>query len=163
MACLACGRNFHDECENGSCASCHPDLIKLEKSISMIGIGVGAPIKDPKNIKDRHSTGRKRAAMLYPIFRDQECAWRGKKNCGGGIPIIGCIAGLQRDLHHGPVKDTLRNEPTNIHKICKNCHARWHAVNDPTYNEEEWNKTSHQPEIADGIELLANEAYWRVK
>jgi len=162
MGCPSCGRGFHNECEKG-CANCHPDLIKLAKSITTIGNSRGAPIKDPKDVRDRHSTGRKRAGHLYPIFRDKPCEWRGKKNVGGGHPIIGCINGFQRHRHHGPVKDTLRNEPTNVHRICTNCHARWHAVNDPLYDEEEYDKLPHTPEEANEIELMANEAEWKLK
>lgn len=144
---------------------CHPDIIKAAKSLGVISSepNQGAPIKNPEDVKDRLSTGRKRAAVQYPLFRDQPCEWQGKKNCGGGTPIVGCINGLQQHRHHGPVKDTLRNEPTNIHRICNNCHARWHAVNDPIYNEEEYNKLPHQPQPAEELELIANEAYWRIK
>lgn len=161
MGCIACGRGFHDECEKG-CINCHAEIDRVVNSI--ISIGRGAPTKDPEKVTDRHSTGRKRAAQLYPIFKEKDCEWRGKKNCGGGTaPIIGCINGLQRHRHHGPVKDTLRNEPGNVHRICTNCHRRWHAVNDPLYNEEEYNRLPHSPEEATDLELAANEAEWRLK
>ncbi len=164
MGCPACGRGFHDECEKG-CTNCHPDVIKIAKSLSNIGSGngVGAPTKNPEDVKDKFSTGRKRAAQLYPLFKDKPCDWQGQKNCGGGSPIVGCINGMQQDRHHGPVKQVLRNEPGNVHRICKNCHARWHAINDPIYDEDEWDKTEHKPEPAEAVELLANEAYWRIK
>jgi hypothetical protein len=162
MGCPGCGRGFHDECENGSCEDCHVDISQLVKSFK-VGTGRGAPTKDPENVTDRHSTGRKRAAQLYPIFKDKPCEWQGKKNCGGGTPIVGCIKNLQRDRHHGPIKDTLRNEPGNVHRICKSCHNRWHAVNDPIYNEEQYASLPHRPEDADELELLANESYWRLK
>lgn len=163
MACPSCGRGFHDECET-YCVDCHPETISIITKISATGGGLGAPTKDPENVTDRHSTGRKRAAQLYPLFKDKPCEWQGKKNCGGGpSPIVGCLAGKQLHRHHGPVKDTLRNEPGNVHRICHNCHARWHAVNDPIYNEEEYNKLPHSPEEATPIELAANEAYWRTK
>lgn len=164
MACLACGRGFHSECLNG-CNNCHPDYAQITRSLQTIGGGrySGAPVKDPESVKDRHSTGRKRAAQLYPIFRGNPCEWQGKKNCGGGHSIVGCIEGLQQDRHHGPVKDTLRNEPGNVHRICKKCHNRWHAVNDPLYDEEEYNKLPHNPEEATELELLTSEAEWRLK
>lgn len=162
MACHSCGRGFHDECILG-CAICHADNDQLVKSFTFRSGSVGAPIKNPKSIRDRMSTGRKRAAQLYPIFENKPCEWRGQKNCGGGTPIVGCINGLQVDCHHGPVKDPLRNEPGNVHRICKSCHNRWHAVNDPLYNEEEYDKTTHAPELADEIELVASEAKWRMK
>lgn len=162
MACVACGRGFHNECEVG-CESCHDDLEQKAKTLRLVGAGRGAPTKDPKDIGDPYSTGRKRAAIQYPLFRTNPCEWRGKKNCGGGTPITGCMKGLQQDRHHGPVKNPLRNEPGNVHRICKPCHNRWHAVNDPIYDEKTYDDTIHDPEPATEIELLANEAYWSMK
>ncbi len=167
MGCLSCGQGFHDECEE-DCVTCHPDIIKtssIGRSLTNIGTGHrGAPTKNPEDVKDKFSTGRKRAAQLYPLFKDKPCEWQGKKNCGGGpSPIIGCVNGLQQHRHHGPVKQVLRNEPGNVHRICNHCHARWHAVNDPIYDEYLYNKHPHSPEIADEMELLANEAKWRLK
>jgi hypothetical protein len=161
MGCPSCGRGFHDECENG-CANCHPEVIH---SITRVGSGAGRgqPLKDPDKVTDPYSTGRKRAAIQYPLFKTNPCEWRGKKNCGGGNAIVGCISGLQQDRHHGPVKNPLRNEPGNVHRICKNCHARWHATNDPDYDELKWDNTIHAPELATEVELLANEMQWRVK
>jgi hypothetical protein len=92
-------------------------------------------------LKDQQSTGRKRAAKLYPIDRTAPCEWRGKANCGGGeYPILGCANGLQTDRHHGPDKSVVNNEQGNVHRICKYCHNRWHAKNDPGYD---WNKTNY--------------------
>lgn len=160
MGCRSCGRGFHNECELG-CEICHEPVDRAIKSIT--GHSRGAPTKDPDKVSDVLSTGRKRAAQLYPIFKDKPCEWQGQKDCGGGQPIIGCIDGLQIDRHHGPVKNPLRNEPGNVHRICKFCHNRWHAVNDPIYNEEEYDKTTHSPEPADELELLANKAYWSLR
>ena len=166
MPCTACGRFFHDECEYDDCDECHPDYKKIAKSLTESGHShgeVGRPTKDPEDVTDKLSTGRKRAAQLYPLYRENKCEWQGKKNCGGGSSIVGCIEGLQVHRHHGPVKDTLRNEPGNVHRICNNCHARWHAVNDPLYNEEDYNEKPHAPVVAEEIELIANEAYWRTR
>ena len=160
MGCLACGRGFHAECERG-CSKCHVTIQEATKSIS-IGSGKGAPIKDPDTIQDRLSTGRKRAAKLYPIYKAQPCEWRGKKNCGGGTPIVGCLKGFQQDRHHGPVKDPLRNEPGNVHRICKFCHNRWHVVNDPLYDAEAYDETVHDPQPATEDELILNEMQWRI-
>lgn len=124
----------------------------------------GAPLKDPEKITDPYSTGRKRAATQYPLFKTNPCEWRGKKNCGGGLePITGCINGLQQDRHHGPVKNPLRNEPGNVHRICKYCHNRWHENNNSIYDEEIYSKLLHTPEPATELELLANEANWKLK
>jgi hypothetical protein len=163
MGCPSCGRGFHNECRKCIKGKCHSATGGLVKSLSTIG-GKGAPVKDPNSVRDRHSTGRKRAAQIYPIFEGKPCEWRGKKNCGGGTkPIIGCINGIQVDRHHGPVKDTLRNEPGNVHRICKSCHNRWHALNDSIYNEEENEKLPHKPQEADELTLLAGEAEWKLK
>lgn len=164
MGCPSCGRGFHNECELG-CGLCHQDADESVKSFKRsITYGTGAPTKSPEDVTDRHSTGRKRAAQLYPIFKNKSCEWQGLKDCGGGPkPIVGCIDGKQTHCHHGPVKDTLRNEPGNVHRICVKCHNRWHAVNDPIYNEEEYDKLPHNPKPADEIELAANEAYWKLK
>lgn len=162
MACIYCGQGFHDECENG-CDNCHGNEDKAFKSIVTLSGGRGAPLKNPEDVKDKFSTGRKRAAVHWPIFKDKPCEWQGKKNCGGGQPIIGCLKGLQVDRHHGPVKQVLRNEPGNVHRICKKCHNRWHAVNDPIYNEEEYEKLPHQPQAATELEILANEADWSIR
>lgn len=159
MSCLACGRLFHDECENGDCSNCHEDYEKLEKAIGHTGRG--QPVKEDPN--DPYSTGRKRAAVKYPLMRTNPCEWRGKKNCGGGTPITGCIKGLQQDRHHGPIKNPLRNELGNVHRICKFCHNRWHAVNDSIYDELVYAETKHEPELATELELMANEMEWRMK
>lgn len=97
-------------------------------------------------LKDQQSTGRKRAARLYPLNREAPCEWQGKSNCGGGPkPIVGCQNGLQEARHHGPDKSVSNNEVGNVHRICHSCHYRWHAANDDTYD---WNKTEiyvHNP------------------
>lgn len=86
-------------------------------------------------LKDQQSTGRKRAARLYPLNREQSCEWRGKVRMGGGdSPILGCLDGKQQARHHGPDKNTLNNDPGNVHRICHTCHNRWHASNDPDYD-----------------------------
>jgi hypothetical protein len=100
--------------------------------------------KDPAEMLDPRSTGRKRAAEIAPIFTDMVCEWAYLKFAGGGVvPIIGCDGNLLRgqtkegdggDLHHGPDKNTLNNTPgVNLHRICKSCHHTWHGVNDPFY------------------------------
>ena len=66
---------------------------------------IGRPKKDKSSIKDLQSTGRKRAAELWPITDGMACEWKGLLNAGGGIePIIGCIGNPATDRHHGPDK-----------------------------------------------------------
>jgi hypothetical protein len=157
VSCTSCGRGFHDECDFG-CEDCHEEQEAKVKTLNRIG----APTKDNKAVNDPYSTGRKRAAIKFPIHPTNPCEWRGKKNCGGGTPIIGCIDGRQIDRHHGPIKNPLCNEFGNVHRICKHCHNRWHVVNDLIYDEMEYAKTTHEPEPATELELLANDAYWKV-
>ena len=169
MGCVSCGRGFHSECKKCCKNKCHGTVNKLASTLIGTpvtkGVGRGAGVKNPDDVKDRHSTGRKRAAQLYPIFSpDDPCEWRMKKNCGGGEkPIVGCLKGTQEDRHHGPVKDTLRNEPGNVHRICKLCHNRWHADNDSIYDPEKNNKLPHSPEEATELEVLASDAEWKMR
>lgn len=101
--------------------------------------------KRDQSLKDQQSTGRKRAARAYPLDRSAPCEWQGLELVGGGItPILGCgiikdgvitaAPGLQQNRHHGPDKNTLNNEPGNVHRICARCHNEWHAKNDTDYD-----------------------------
>ena len=99
---------------------------------------------------DPLSTGRHRAAIRIPQeYFDTKpiCAWAGLAAAGGGVrPIIGCRGNVATDRHHGPDKSVLNNDDdleffgTNLHAICGNCHARWHAVNDKSYLPPGWKK-----------------------
>ena len=92
--------------------------------------------KDLADYKDPVSTGRKRAAEMYPISPGMVCEWAGLKKAGGGVvPIIGCLGRPASDRHHGPDKNTMNNAPGNLHRICDYCHNTWHAYNDPHYGE----------------------------
>lgn len=92
--------------------------------------------KDIDQYKDPISTGRKRAAQMYPIEVGMVCEWAGLAKAGGGVkPIIGCLGRPASDRHHGPDKNTMNNAPNNVHRICDYCHNTWHAVNDPHYGE----------------------------
>jgi len=169
MPCSACGRGFHDECYS-ECSNCH---LQAEQ--------VSFAPEELKSYKDRRSTGRKQAAIMYPIIcrncdrpttkrnRDEEpcscnnritdlCEWQGKKDCGGGvIPIVGCAEGRQVDRHHGPIKDPMVNEVGNVHRICSVCHQRYHHLND-----ESWSDTpGHNPSPATAEEVLENEIRWQ--
>lgn len=118
--------------------------------------------KDDSVLKDQQSTGRKRAAIMYPLDEEADCEWARKKNVGGNIPIVGCIDGKQQARHHGPDKNTLNNESGNVHRICHNCHNRWHAVNDPDYV---WGSIypAHEPGTATFKELVTNMTHWSTK
>lgn len=180
MGCINCGSGFHELCEECSCCKPKPssgttssvsgspsngghDSDKIEE-VAKVKLGKDSggsngprkrTYKSPENIKDPHSTGRKRAALLYPIVKDSPCEWRGLTNCGGGkYPIVGCIEGFQQDRHHGPNKDTLHNERENVHLICKHCHNIWHSQNDPNYDPESPKHKPHEPRKAEHIELV---------
>jgi len=106
----------------------------------------GRPVLDPSDIGDVKSTGRKRAAMLYPIFDGQLCEWSGLAFAGGGVvPIVGCDGNTISPTkegphaghrHHGPDKNTINNGPLNVHRICTSCHTYWHAQNNRYYEGE---------------------------
>src|ERR1043166_6676629 len=114
--CLACGRFLHDECETDPCC-CHGKKVSTELSLDTNPYNK-AIYKQDDDVRDPKSTGRKRAAQLYPINNADPCEWRGKRNCGGGTnPIIGCLQGFQIHRHHGPDKNTLNNSEGNVHRI----------------------------------------------
>jgi hypothetical protein len=169
MNCVPCGRGFHRECLT-KCKKCHPEAnvppAELEDKDSDNALAdqqEDSPRKPKKsNLKDPKSTGRKRAARLYPITPGDPCEWRGKKNCGGGLrPIVGCYEGNQQHLHHGPIKDTVRNELGNVHRICTSCHVHWHELNDLIYVQADYELLPHNPVEASDQELIQNTLEWK--
>lgn len=149
MSCIACGRDLHYECLKGLDDKC---CCKGTRDIEVVEPRSG-------NYKDDDaitiSAGRKRAAVEYKIYPEKDCEWRFKADCGGGLfPVVGCLNGKQANRHHGPVKDTSRNEPNNVHLICANCHNEWHAKNDEKYNEIVYNELPHKPRPMTAEEML---------
>ncbi len=172
-SCMPCKRQLHKACKGG-CDCTH------DSTISSDGPGESSQNDDispdrgntryrrADALKDQQSTGRKRAAELYPFvcqscggsrsthrslpkcecdaFSPAACEWRGQSNCGGGaVPILGCTNGFQTDRHHGPDKAVTNNENGNVHRICAFCHHAWHDRNNKTYD---WTNTvfhSHAP------------------
>jgi len=151
---MKCARGFPDDCLGGNCNGIqnndlqedehderydNDDSRENDEKSNEEATNKGTRVRRHKAdfaLKDQQSTGRKRAAKAYPLYRNESCEWRGKSNCGGGkFPIQGCSDGLQQCRHHGPDYDTLNNEEGNVHRICYNCHNRWHAANDATKNE----------------------------
>lgn len=142
MSCICCGRGFTGECE------CPESEIEIEF------LSTGGNQRRPDNTVGI-SAGRKRAAADYEVDKTKPCEWRFTKNAGGGLyPIIGCLNGFQVHRHHGPVKNTTRNERSNIHIICATCHNTWHAKNDAYYDETVYNELPHNPEPATLNEVL---------
>lgn len=146
--CIKCARGFCLEC--GSCPCCKGEISEFEVPVSAEKTRFS---KSSDELRDPKSTGRKRAAELYPLIPDAPCEWRGQKNCGGGrFPIVGCLNGIQTNRHHGPDKDTTNNSSGNLHRICAKCHQRWHWLNDYL--------PPHKPEKATPAEIAQSEMNW---
>lgn len=163
--CWPCVVGLHEEClratpvadaEGWLTCCCDRNDIPDARGVSFPGY------KDPSEITDNTSTGRKRAKALYPIFTGMVCEWAGLKYAGGGVaPIVGCdgntLAEVKRnidlpegitsrgDLHHGPDKNTLNNSPGNVHRICSSCHNFWHGQNNRYYGERPPADTPYLP------------------
>lgn len=153
-SCWPCICDLHEECFDlaptdveGHFHCCCFNKPK-ESEERQIAREIGRPMSEAHDVVDVLSTGRKRAAMLYPIREGMECEWSRLKEAGGGVvPIIGCNGNLlspekggkgqyvQGVVHHGPDKNTLENSPGNAHRICVFCHHRWHAANDRYYGK----------------------------
>lgn len=153
--CLACKAGFHDECAdmwNGSLADdtecCCLGAYSLEPSNAYeAALSADKPdidayfegytgTKSLDQYADPISTGRKEAVKKFPIKPGMVCEWAWLKNAGGGVkPIIGCPGHPAEAVHHGPDKNTMCNIDSNVHRICAECHNRWHATNDPFYGD----------------------------
>jgi len=115
--------------------------------------------KDISEYKDPISTGRKRAAAMYPIAAGQVCEWANLKAAGGGVvPITGCVGRPASDRHHGPDKNTMNNAPGNLHRICDHCHNTWHAVNDPYYGDRPDHTLPFIPKGTKGVDWFDHDA-----
>lgn len=181
MTCLACLNGIHFEClypveivdvesshfsETGALVNCCCWIEKPDSDEPAVRLVGG--FKDPTDMKDPMSTGRKRAAQLKPIIEDMVCEWSGLLFAGGGpIPIVGCtgttltkVKGNQQrtgNIHHGPDKDVLNNTDPNLHRICGDCHARWHTLNDPLYGARPTPGTPFVP--MDSGDLVPHDKY----
>lgn len=155
--CFHCRTGYHNDCDlawndstitcccggevkftvNGDVKSDGTDETNQSKEVDNGYIEDGYEAnKSLADYKDPISTGRKRAAEMYPITNGMVCEWAGLLRAGGGVvPIVGCVGRPASDRHHGPDKNTMNNAPQNLHRICDYCHNTWHAVNDPYYGE----------------------------
>lgn len=167
MACISCGSGLHFECKVQPCC-CSQDTIteeEVEEDAEETRTNTKrrgtTTYKRDSNLKDQQSTGRKRAAALYPLDSEAPCEWQGLKNCGGSrFPIVGCTNGTQQARHHGPDKNTLNNEEGNVHRICHRCHNRWHTKNDDGYVWGDPGKSHDSVTQASLDELVESEFYW---
>ena len=157
--CFGCRTGFHNECESvwlevidQEC--CCGGEVRFDAAGNVLVEGEVEAGFDSKEIDNGYiahdqgftkslseytdpiSTGRKKAAQLFPIKAGDVCEWAGLAKAGGGVaPIVGCIGRAASDRHHGPDKNTMNNAPANLHRICDHCHNTWHAANDPAYGE----------------------------
>lgn len=127
-----------------------------ELTAEAVDLSFDDDIPTEKVMRDPVSTGRKRAAVMYPIKAGQVCEWAFKKNCGGGIdPIMGCAGRPASHIHHGPDKSTLNNDRDNISLVCEFCHNRWHVANDKFYSIRPVDNSTWIPHInIEGREIL---------
>jgi hypothetical protein len=138
---------------------------------------VGRPvIEDGADMKNPLSAGRRRANNIAKIPEGYLCEWTMLEFAGGGPkPIVGCVGNMAMDLHHGPDKATLNNEVgINLHRICKDCHNRWHTLNDPFYGPDrpadnnEWLPLEGECEphdrhtVADAATVRASDRWWKL-
>lgn len=151
MACPYCNIEFHALCGEEPCC-CGGKGFESDLA-SLFGSSDTRRKKarqDGSMLRDPLSTGRHRAAIRIPeefFATNPVCGWAGLAAAGGGArPIIGCPGNVATDRHHGPDKSVLNNDDdlpeigTNLHAICANCHARWHAQNDKFYLPPGWKK-----------------------
>ena len=150
-SCLACKADFHDECQemwdctledDEYCCCDRIPEVAVAAAYTPPSIDIDAYFEGYTGSKplteyaDPLSTGRKEAVKKFPIKAGMVCEWAWLQNAGGGIkPIIGCPGHPAEAVHHGPDKNTMCNIEGNVHRICAECHNRWHAANDEFYGE----------------------------
>lgn len=154
--CSPCLRRIHQNCHRDNCdCTCkgkveRKQMLSEEEYADDTNISIGHNRKSDFFLKDQQSTGRKRAAKLYPLDRTATCEWANQKDVGGGISINGCgvrpnsVVGLQQSRHHGPDYSTLNNAPDNVHRICHSCHNTWHSANDSRKDENYLKRYGHK-------------------
>jgi hypothetical protein len=157
MACPSCGSGMHFECGDPCCC----DGVPVAEEYLEHDTADFRGYKRDSTLKDQQSTGRKRAAKLYPLDKESPCEWQGLRFAGGGeFPIVGCTGGFQQSRHHGPDKNTLNNDEGNVHRICHRCHNRWHTRNDAGYIPDNPGKKHDSVTQATANDQIANEVYW---
>lgn len=160
MACVDCGAGMHFACKEHPCCCSNSPVAEVEEDENGPRY-ISRTYKREGTLKDQQSTGRKRAAKLYPLDFEAPCEWQGLAKAGGGkYPIVGCESGTQQARHHGPDKNTLNNDEGNVHRICHKCHNRWHTKNDLDYVAGEITNKHNAVLLATVQELMESELYW---
>lgn len=159
--CGPCLRGDHSECANEYVEPPPCDCTHTSKPIEYMAVGtIGEALnlepqlpdstvrtrrlKTDDAVTDQQSTGRKRAAQLYPLKdengRPLPCDYANKP--APTLPdymevqIDGCgirkgtLAGKAQARHHHNY-NTLDNERANVALLCHSCHNLLHAKNDP--------------------------------
>lgn len=138
--CIACAAEVYAECNN-------PKYIDEEYFVPCAFVSDseveeieekrqrGRPVKEDSELQNAERVGRQRANRIKPISTGDKCEWAMLKYAGGGVePVIGCMGNPAAVIHHGPDKSYLNNDESNLHKLCRDCHAIWHARNDKYYD-----------------------------
>ena len=132
--CSPCQSEEHIFCDNPDEAKYQCCCVEILAKAPVEKTREFAGLKNAEDITDVQSTGRKRAARDFPISEGMICEWTNLKHAGGGVlPIYGCLGNLASNIHHGPDKNTLNNNISNVHRICAFCHNYWHGQNDTYY------------------------------
>jgi hypothetical protein len=141
------GSLFSPPIEKKSKATVTDDGVKLNWRGNPVGGPLGRPPLDPADMKSPLTAGRARAEDLAPIPEGYICEWSMLRYAGGGpVPIIGCAGNTATDRHHGPDKSTLNNTMgINLHRICAECHNRWHTLNDEYYPDRPDDNSTYLP------------------
>ena len=161
MACSSCGVGLHFECNDEPCCCSVNGAPPVAEELDEEDVRSVRGYKRDSTLKDQQSTGRKRAAVMYPIDSEASCEWQGLRFAGGGqFPIIGCNGGKQQARHHGPDKNTLNNENGNVHRICHHCHNRWHTKNDSEYKPGDPGRNHDKETRASIQDIMESELYW---
>lgn len=159
--CGPCLRSDHDNCVNDyvdppPCRCTHTSVpTPTAQPLGTIGAALNLESDEPESVTrtrrlksddavtDQQSTGRKRAAALYPL-KDENggripCDYADKTQCLPSfmeVQIDGCgkrpgtfPKHAQARHHHD--YNTLNNERSNVALLCHDCHNLLHAKNDP--------------------------------
>jgi len=126
----------------GAAVADTPSLSESEEEET--GIQFKRRLKDETSVTDPQSTGRKRAAVLYPLKDENgnplpcDLAGKAAPTLPGfyRVQIDGCgirkgtLEAKAQSRHHWSY-NTLDNERSNIGLLCHSCHNLIHARNDP--------------------------------